>query len=63
MRIFTQKFFRLPLIDQTVAVNAALRELRNERYLSDEGKRKFRAAARRLERKARRLGIYVKDQR
>ena len=58
MRIFTTKFFRLSEADQQAVVDAAIRDLTSQRYVNDEDERKAREAVRRIENKARRLGIH-----
>jgi hypothetical protein len=57
MRIFTQKFFRLSEADQAAVVDATLRDLRNQHYASVEDERKAEQEAKRIEKKACRLGI------
>jgi hypothetical protein len=57
MRIFTQRFLRLSPIDQAKVVDAAIRDLRNHNFLNPEDQRQAEQQAKRIEKRARELGI------
>jgi hypothetical protein len=57
MRIFTQRFLQLSPIDQAKVVDAAIRDLRDHNFLNPEDQRKAEQQAKRMEKRARELGV------